>query len=198
MTLKLVTRPPHPDRWRDPTSPRTRGEVEGAPALGIFRSERHFVRNNPMQSRKSLISLDSAGAFRCQLGGARRHGAGRLSARANLATLAHPHGPERMSSSAPAPRPTVVPAAVRPAIRIRNLTKSFGPLVAVDDVSLDIGQGEFFMIVGPSGCGKTTLLRILAGLEAATSGDDRDRRRGDSRPARRTPWCSRAIRSFRG
>jgi NitT/TauT family transport system ATP-binding protein len=60
---------------------------------------------------------------------------------------------------------------VRPAIRIRNLTKSFGPLVAVDDVSLDIGQGEFFMIVGPSGCGKTTLLRILAGLDAATSGE---------------------------
>jgi NitT/TauT family transport system ATP-binding protein len=82
-----------------------------------------------------------------------------------------PHGPERMSSSAPAPRPTVAPAAVRPAIRIRNLTKSFGPLVAVDDVSLDIGQGEFFMIVGPSGCGKTTLLRILAGLDAANSGE---------------------------
>jgi NitT/TauT family transport system ATP-binding protein len=77
---------------------------------------------------------------------------------------------KRMSSSAPAPRPKVAQTAVRPAIRIQNLTKSFGPLVAVDDVSLDIGQGEFFMIVGPSGCGKTTLLRILAGLDAATSG----------------------------
>jgi NitT/TauT family transport system ATP-binding protein len=59
---------------------------------------------------------------------------------------------------------------MRPAIRIRNLTKSFSELTAVDNVSLDIAPGEFFMIVGPSGCGKTTLLRILAGLEQATSG----------------------------
>jgi NitT/TauT family transport system ATP-binding protein len=56
------------------------------------------------------------------------------------------------------------------AIRIRDLYKSFGALTAIDGVSLDIGRGEFFMIVGPSGCGKTTLLRILAGLETATSG----------------------------
>jgi NitT/TauT family transport system ATP-binding protein len=61
-------------------------------------------------------------------------------------------------------------AAVRPAIRIRDLVKTFGKLTAVDHVSLDIAPGEFFMIVGPSGCGKTTLLRILAGLESATSG----------------------------
>ena len=61
-------------------------------------------------------------------------------------------------------------ASARPAIRIRDLVKSFGSLVAVDHVSLDIAPGEFFMIVGPSGCGKTTLLRILAGLESATSG----------------------------
>ncbi len=76
-----------------------------------------------------------------------------------------------MSGSAPHLRPvTIVEPASRPAIRIRNLIKSFNDLVAVDNVSLDIGQGEFFMIVGPSGCGKTTLLRILAGLEQATSG----------------------------
>src|SRR6201996_2348183 len=58
----------------------------------------------------------------------------------------------------------------RPAIRIRDLVKGFDKLTAVDHVSLDIAPGEFFMIVGPSGCGKTTLLRILAGLETATSG----------------------------
>ena len=56
------------------------------------------------------------------------------------------------------------------AIRIRDLRKSFGELVAIDGVSVDIAHGEFFMIVGPSGCGKTTLLRILAGLDSITSG----------------------------
>jgi len=56
------------------------------------------------------------------------------------------------------------------AIGIRSLTKTFGALTAIDNVSVDIQSGEFFMIVGPSGCGKTTLLRILAGLEQATAG----------------------------
>jgi NitT/TauT family transport system ATP-binding protein len=74
------------------------------------------------------------------------------------------------SSPAPPTRPAATPPTLAPAIRICHLVKTFGAFVAVDDVSLDIGQGEFFMIVGPSGCGKTTLLRILAGLEAATSG----------------------------
>jgi NitT/TauT family transport system ATP-binding protein len=58
----------------------------------------------------------------------------------------------------------------RPAIRIRDLRKTFGELLAVDGVSVEIAHGEFFMIVGPSGCGKTTLLRILAGLESISSG----------------------------
>ena len=55
-------------------------------------------------------------------------------------------------------------------IRIGGLTKRFGALLAVDDVSIDIPKGQFFVIVGPSGCGKTTLLRILGGLEVVTSG----------------------------
>jgi NitT/TauT family transport system ATP-binding protein len=76
-----------------------------------------------------------------------------------------------MSDPVPVLRSFAVSApAPRPAIRIGNLCKTFGDLVAIDDVSLDIGQGEFFTIVGPSGCGKTTLLRILAGLERASSG----------------------------
>ena len=62
------------------------------------------------------------------------------------------------------------PLPMRPAIRIRDLRKAFGQLIAIDGVSVDIAHGEFFMIVGPSGCGKTTLLRILAGLESVTSG----------------------------
>jgi NitT/TauT family transport system ATP-binding protein len=59
-------------------------------------------------------------------------------------------------------------------IRLRNLTKTFesrsGLVTALDNVSLDIPTGCFFMIVGPSGCGKTTLLRILADLETPSSG----------------------------
>jgi NitT/TauT family transport system ATP-binding protein len=57
-----------------------------------------------------------------------------------------------------------------PAISIRNLSKTFGTFTAIDQVSLEIGAGEFFMIVGPSGCGKTTLLRIVAGLEKPSAG----------------------------
>src|SRR5438445_3102860 len=51
-----------------------------------------------------------------------------------------------------------------------GITKQFGDVVAVDDVSLEIQDGEFMVLVGPSGCGKSTLLRILAGLEEATEG----------------------------
>jgi spermidine/putrescine ABC transporter ATP-binding subunit len=58
-----------------------------------------------------------------------------------------------------------------PFVRIRNVSKTFGSVAAVDDVSLDIGRGEFYALLGPSGCGKTTLLRMLAGLEIPTAGD---------------------------
>jgi spermidine/putrescine ABC transporter ATP-binding subunit len=55
-------------------------------------------------------------------------------------------------------------------IQIRNVTKRFGNMVAVDNVSLDIVRGEFFVMLGPSGCGKTTLLRMIAGFELPTEG----------------------------
>jgi spermidine/putrescine ABC transporter ATP-binding subunit len=57
-----------------------------------------------------------------------------------------------------------------PIIQIRNVTKRFGNMVAVDNVSLDIIPGEFFVMLGPSGCGKTTLLRMIAGFELPTEG----------------------------
>src|SRR3954470_4058953 len=68
-----------------------------------------------------------------------------------------PTGPTRRSMS-------------RDGIRLVHLTKRFGPVTAVDSISLDIRAGEFFSLLGPSGCGKTTLLRLIAGLELPDSG----------------------------
>jgi NitT/TauT family transport system ATP-binding protein len=80
-------------------------------------------------------------------------------------------------------RAVATPRTTRPAIRIHELQKMFGELVAVDRVSVDIEPGEFFVIVGPSGCGKTTLIRILAGLETASGGTiEVDTPKGSDRP----------------
>jgi putative spermidine/putrescine transport system ATP-binding protein len=57
-----------------------------------------------------------------------------------------------------------------PAIRLRNLHKSYGDVVAVGGTDLDVGRGEFFTLLGPSGSGKTTLLRLIAGFERPDSG----------------------------
>jgi len=55
-------------------------------------------------------------------------------------------------------------------ITVQNLTKRFGPLAAVSEVSLSIEEGELFTLLGPSGCGKTTLLRLIAGFYAPDTG----------------------------
>ena len=55
-------------------------------------------------------------------------------------------------------------------IRLEELVKSFGEVVAVDGIDVDMPPGEFFTMVGPSGCGKTTTLRMIAGFERPTSG----------------------------
>lgn len=58
-----------------------------------------------------------------------------------------------------------------PAVELRGVTKRFGEeVVAVDNIELEIGDGEFFSLLGPSGCGKTTTLRMIAGLEFPTEG----------------------------
>ena len=58
-------------------------------------------------------------------------------------------------------------------VELSHITKSFGPLRAVDDVSLTIGEGAFFTLLGPSGCGKTTLLRTIAGFYHPDAGEIR-------------------------
>ena len=57
------------------------------------------------------------------------------------------------------------------AIQLREVSKHFGTVVAVDRVSLSIRDGEFFSLLGPSGCGKTTTLRLIAGFELPTEGE---------------------------
>ena len=56
-------------------------------------------------------------------------------------------------------------------IEIKKVTKRFGDFIAVKDADLSVGPGEVVCLLGPSGCGKTTTLRMIAGLERATSGD---------------------------
>ncbi|MCS6986878.1 MAG: ABC transporter ATP-binding protein [Sphingomonadaceae bacterium] len=74
-------------------------------------------------------------------------------------------------------------------IEIEGVTKRFGAIVAVDDVTLNIAEGEFFALLGPSGCGKTTLLRLLAGFETPNVG----RIRIDGRDQTRVPPHRRPV-----
>ncbi|HQR37432.1 MAG TPA: ABC transporter ATP-binding protein [Blastocatellia bacterium] len=55
-------------------------------------------------------------------------------------------------------------------VRVEGLTRSFGALLVLDDISLEIGRGEFVAVVGPSGCGKTTFLNLVSGFDRPTSG----------------------------
>ena len=64
-----------------------------------------------------------------------------------------------MVASPPPPSPSA------PVVQLAHVTKTFGDVKAVNDISLDIQRGEFFSMLGPSGCGKTTTLRLLAGFE---------------------------------
>jgi multiple sugar transport system ATP-binding protein len=69
-------------------------------------------------------------------------------------------------------------------VTLRGVTKSFGGVTAVDELSLEIHDQEFLVLLGPSGCGKTTALRMIAGLETPTTGDIMigDRRVNDVSP----------------
>lgn len=61
--------------------------------------------------------------------------------------------------------------SAKPLIEFRNVTKRFGEFTAIDDLTLDIYEKEFFALLGPSGCGKTTMMRMLAGFESPTEGE---------------------------
>jgi NitT/TauT family transport system ATP-binding protein len=64
-----------------------------------------------------------------------------------------------------------VPGGDGAAVAVRGVTKSFGPLEVLQPIDLEVRPGEIVTLLGPSGCGKTTLLRIVGGLERASSGD---------------------------
>jgi len=69
-------------------------------------------------------------------------------------------------------RAAAMPVDVRPTkIAVKNLTKRFGDLLVLNDISFDVAQGEFLAIVGPSGCGKTTFLNCLSKLMPTSQGD---------------------------
>ena len=87
-------------------------------------------------------------------------------------------------------------------IRLERVSKSFGTVRAVQDVTLEIGRGEFVALLGPSGCGKTTLLRLIAGFETPDGGTVRlGERSSPGRLSRRSggtwAWSSRTTRSSR-
>ena len=74
-----------------------------------------------------------------------------------------------MATQAPA-RPDVEAPAATPAVRLRGIRRTFGDVVAIENLDLDIVAGEFFTLLGPSGSGKTTTLRVIAGFEQPDAG----------------------------
>ena len=89
-------------------------------------------------------------------------------------------------------------------LRVLGARKSFGPLVAVNDVTFEVNPGEMVTLLGPSGCGKTTTLRLIAGLEQGDGGQIflGDRLLSDPRAisscnpsSGRWAWCSRTTPS---
>lgn len=74
------------------------------------------------------------------------------------------------------PQPNTAPFSpwtdpdAQPLIRFKGVSKRFGSFTAIDDIDLEIFEREFFALLGPSGCGKTTIMRMLAGFEAPSSG----------------------------
>ena len=86
------------------------------------------------------------------------------------------------------------------ALTVRDVHKRFGSVEVLKEINLELGSGEFTVLVGPSGCGKSTLLNIIAGLERQSSGSIQIRGRVvDGVPPRIaiSQWCSNPTRSTR-
>src|ERR1700724_2649176 len=77
------------------------------------------------------------------------------------------------TADAPSSRPSPLPDAREPAVRLTRVRKTYGDVVAVEGLSLEVPAGEVFTMLGPSGSGKTTTLRVIAGFELADSGSVR-------------------------
>jgi multiple sugar transport system ATP-binding protein len=86
-------------------------------------------------------------------------------------------------------------------VNFRDVRKIYNQTQVIQDLSVDIADGEFVVLVGPSGCGKSTLLRMIAGLEEISGGEIRIGAREVNEPAgpktATSPWCSRTMRSIR-
>ena len=84
-------------------------------------------------------------------------------------------------------------------VKVTHLTKKFGDLLVLNDVSFDVYDGEFLCIVGPTGCGKTTLVNLIMGVDVPTSGTVRVL--GEGAPSARrehaSGLCPRTTRSTR-
>jgi spermidine/putrescine transport system ATP-binding protein len=79
-------------------------------------------------------------------------------------------GPPTLPAEGGAVEASVAPPQAAAAVRLAGLCRSYGTVVAVDNVDVEIAEGEFFSLIGPSGCGKTTTLRMIAGLVEPSAG----------------------------
>ncbi len=88
--------------------------------------------------------------------------------------------------------------ATAPAVRLTGIRRTYGDVVAIADLDLDIAEGEFFTMLGPSGSGKTTTLRVIAGFERPDAGKRRARgRRTSPAPRRRSATSTPSSRTTR-
>ena len=133
---------------------------------GVLRADRRRASTR-WRPRRSITVLTAPPVIGAALLGLDRLGAARSAAQRRARRCLDPrtaHRPHSPATEGASPWPRSSSTASR---------KVFGnDVIAVNDVSLEIGDGEFMVLVGPSGCGKSTILRILAGLEEVTAGRD--------------------------